>query len=438
MSLTIIELNDSEIRTASDAEIISRDPGYAVLTTDQIKTGIDAWCVARTTPRETSNKFWSQLNQDPLINSSHLARHNADLAYNQLIAICEHAGNPEEILFAVPGSFNRDHLAMLLGIVEACPFSAIGLVDTAIASTSAFANVGHYNHLDIHLHYAIVTSVDVTDQVSRKSVKVIDNVGIAEIFDTAAEYFSDLFIDQSRFDPLHHAETEQTLYNQIPQCLSTLKSTNETSLEIEFKGKRYQAKVSTEALLERLIKHYEKIYRELSETRINLISDRLDILPGFSGALKNSQIIDEASVFTGCMINFDNIQSNDSALSLITSLPATNAPTRPTELREPMMDNSHHEMVQTKLPTHLLVDSQAFNLKNQPIYVSASGNIYISQDDSALFSIVLNSSSARISTVGDTTIYVNGNPVKGEEYINTGDCISIAGSEQIMNLIEVI
>ena len=142
MSLTIIELNDSDIRTAHDAEIISRYPGYAVIKPDRIETGIDAWSVARIKPRETSNKYWSALNQDPLIISSPLARHNADLAYNQLIAIYEHAGKPEEILFAVPGSFDRDHLAMLLGIVEACPFTAIGLVDAAISCASTVANVG--------------------------------------------------------------------------------------------------------------------------------------------------------------------------------------------------------------------------------------------------------------------------------------------------------
>jgi hypothetical protein len=115
-----------------------------------------------------------------------------------------------------------------------------------------------------------------------------------------------------------------------------------------------------------------------------------------------------------------------------------NAPTRPTELREPMIDNSDHEMVQTRPPTHLLVNSQAFCLKNQSVYVSASGKINSSRNDSAMLSIVLNSSTARINAESDTTIYVNGKAVNGEDNINTGDTISIADTKLIINLIEVI
>ena len=89
MSLIIIDINDSEIRASNQDEIISRNPGYAVLKTDKIETGASAWKASRTNPRETSNKFWSQLNQDSLIIPSRLARHNADLAFTQLMAIYE-------------------------------------------------------------------------------------------------------------------------------------------------------------------------------------------------------------------------------------------------------------------------------------------------------------------------------------------------------------
>jgi len=437
MSLTIIELNDSDIRTAHDAEIISRDPGYAVIKPGRIETGIDAWSVARIKPRETSNKYWSQLNQDPLIISSPLARHNADLAYNQLITIYEHAGKPDEILFSVPGSFNRDQLATLLGIVEACPFTAIGIVDTAIASTAAVAETGQYNHLDIFLHYAIVSTIDVTDQVSRKSVRVIDNVGIAEIYDTCAEYFSDLLIDQSRFDPLHHAETEQTLYNQIPGCLSTLSTTDETNLEIEFKDKRYQAKVSTAALVEKLRIHYEKIYKEINDTTINLISDRLHILPGFSIQLQNSILIDETSVFRGCNLNIDKIRSNGVALSFITSLPATNTPTKPTEMRKPLIEKLVQEINIAKPPSHILIDNKAYVINGNPAYLSENGNIKNFKNDETQLSIVIKNGNAHIRAENDIKIFIN-NKMTLDGHINIGDTIKIENSKLTVKCIEVI
>ena len=436
MSLTVIELNDSEIRTANGAEIVSRHPGYAVLKPDRIETGINAWNIARTNPRESSNRYWSQLNQDSLIIPSNLARHNADLAYAQLVAIHEHAGKPEEILFAVPGSYTREQLALLLGIVEACPFTAIGLVDSAIASTSAFANEGRYTHLDIHLHYVIATSIDVTDKVTRESVKVIDNVGISEIYDTCAEYFSDLFIDQSRFDPLHHAETEQNLYNQIPKCLVELKSSAESTLEIQFKDKRYQAKVSAESLLKKIKIHYEKIYQEITGHNNYLISDRLEILPGFSAPLTNKYAINETSVFRGCNINIDGIRSTESDVSFITSLPAAKSPvTSVNKTKQITNDIKTEKLV---LPTHILVNNRAYFINRIPMYVSANGKVTHQKDGNTHCSIALGQDSVDIHSESDITVFTNGNKVNGGTSVTIGDTISLAGSDIIIKCIEVI
>lgn len=436
--LTIIELNDSEIRTAKDTEIVSRNPGYAVLKPDRIETGIEAWKIARTNPRETSNQYWSHLNQDSLIIPSRLARHNADLAYTQLIAIHEHAGKPDEVLFAIPGSYNRDQLALLLGIVEACPFSAVGLVDSAVAATSAVADTGEYNHVDIHLHKAIVTTLDVTDQVTRKSVKVIDKVGIAEIYDSCAEYFADLFIDQSRFDPLHHAESEQNLYNQIPVCLADLRVSDETSLDIHYKDKHYQAKVSAESLLERLKQHYEKIYREIAGASMNLISDRLNALPSFTQALKNTTIISEDSVFTGCHLNIESIRSSGPALNFITSLPAAASSATTVLVTQPTQVVASKKPVQPQVPTHILVNNQAYALNSHPLYVSEKGEISDSKTEYSGASIILGNKTAEVRAEGDKALYVNGNQIKTNSPVSMGDAISIAGSEMMIKCIEVV
>ena len=41
--------------------------------------------------------------------------------------------------------------------------------------------------------------------MKRKAVKVIDDVGLLAIQDKCVNHIADLFVQQSRFDPLHHA-----------------------------------------------------------------------------------------------------------------------------------------------------------------------------------------------------------------------------------------
>ncbi len=439
MSLTIIEINDSEIRASSNGEIISRNPGYAVLKNDRIETGVNAWKISRTNPRETTNKFWSQLNQDSLIVPSRLARHNADLAYSQLMAIHNETGQPEEVIFSIPGSYNREHLSMLLGIAEACPFKTVGLVDSAIASTSAIADTGEYLHLDIHLHYTILTTIEVTDSVYRKTVKLVDNVGISEIYDSCAEYFSDLFIDQTRFDPLHHAETEQTLYNLIPETLTHMEHDRDNNLDIHFQGKHFQAKLSAETLLKKLQHHYEKIYREISGQYTCLISDRLNILPGFSRQLENHVVIEEDTVFKGCVTNFDNIVSSDEGISLVTVLPVTSTPSiiANPAIGSPTKKTTEHTTPASQ-PSHILVKHKAYALENTPIFISADGNLSHNKSTSTDCSLHINSDGVKLKSENNISIYLNGEAISTESRVNVGDEISFSGTDITLKCIEVL
>ncbi len=436
MSTAIIELNDSEIRLGTGDNIVLRQPGYAVLADTGITTGKQAYAMARSNPRQTYHRYWSQLNQDSLLVPSRLARHHADLAYAQLLAIHEQAGKPEEVVFAVPGNYSREQLALLLGIVEACPFTAVGLVDTATACVAAIAEQGIYNHVDIHLHYALVSTLEVTDHVSRTSVKVINDTGLADIHDICVASFADAFIDQSRFDPLHHAQTEQELYNLIPGALRTLRAGGELTLEINFKNNRYQARIFSEPLLEKLKAHYENIYRELTGTSVPLISDRLHGLPGFSGQLGNAIALDEQAVFQGCNTNLMNLRTAGTSLSFITRLPASKSPTVNSG-----MGTSHQ--IDRMAPvaaaaTHLLINHRAYALGPSAVYVSASGVIVSdSAVDNKHCSFRRTAAGIEIKPESELTVFVNGNRLLAMKIGTTGDTVSFAGADTVVRLIEV-
>ncbi|MDT8320657.1 MAG: hypothetical protein RQ826_09035, partial [Xanthomonadales bacterium] len=92
MSVVMVELNDSEIRAARGGNIVLRSPGYAMIAKLGITVGEEALRSARLNPRAMQNRYWQNLNLDPLPTPTGKARHQADLAYAHLLAIHEQAG----------------------------------------------------------------------------------------------------------------------------------------------------------------------------------------------------------------------------------------------------------------------------------------------------------------------------------------------------------
>ena len=247
MSYAVIELNDSEVTVVQSGNIVASSPGIAVIKEDRIELGQAALQSTHIDPRNTFSRFWSNLNQDNFQRRTKLARHNADLAFAHLLSLHEMAGEVDQVVFAVPGSFTTEQLSLLLGLAGASPFTVTGLVDSAVAATAATAGAGMYQHLDIHLHHTVVTVLEVSETVTRTAVKTVNDVGLLDLQDKCVNHIADLFIQQSRFDPLHHAVAEQALCNNLTQCLQGLETEADALIEIEFETTRYQARVNGDA-----------------------------------------------------------------------------------------------------------------------------------------------------------------------------------------------
>lgn len=436
MTLSIIELNDSEIRVASGNEITLRTPGYAVLKPDSVILGMEAMQLSHLNPREASSRFWLNLNQDALAIRSSKARHNADLAYRQLLMIHEQAGKPDEFIFSVPGSFSDEQLSLLLGIVEACPFSAAGLVDTAVAGAAAVAGSGDYVHIDIHLHQTVLTFLSVDEKVSRRQVQIVDDCGLTDIYDTCAAAIADLFIQQSRFDPLHHAETEQTLYDRIPGCLAALNERSEVSLEVQYDRNRHQIRVFRDPLLRELEKYYARILEAAGGNTAVLLGDRLGLLPGLHDRIRDAELLVPESVFQGIYRNHEHIHTPEPPLSFVTSLPASSEPSVvPVEA-----DTGPAAMENAAVPenvTHILIRDRAVPLTGRPLYLSANGDIENNKHDNSHCSIIRTDESVVVRQDGELRLYINGHRINGACSVVPGDTLSFAGSDATYRFIHV-
>ena len=436
MTICTIELNDSDIRVANGIEIVLRSPGYAFINEDKIELGAAAASQARLQPRAVHNRYWKNLNQDPLQYPGSRARHNADLAFAQLLAIHEQAGKPEEVIFAVPGTFSNEQLALLLGLVEASPFKAIGLVDTAVAAITPVAGKGSYVHIDMHLHQTILTRINVARQVTRTSVQLIEGTGITSIFDATAHLIADQFIKESRFDPQHHPETEQALYDQIPTCLNSLQNRSEVSLEIQYQQTQHQAKLTSEMLMQVLLPLYQKIVGALDTSETCMISHQLGLLPGLKKELGDVQVLAPDTLFKTCVHQTSEIQSAGAALNYVVSLAASDDPVI-IETQSQSKNTAQPDDSGVPAITHILLGHNARALSDSELYLSATGLISTNAVDNSHCSIKLQNGSVELHADGNLVVFVNGQQIQQSKELNAGDIISFTGSKTEYTLIHV-
>lgn len=433
MKRAIVELNDCNVTVARGGAIVARSPGIAVLEQDRITLGDEALRSAYIDPRNTFTRFWGNLNQDHFKHPTRSARHNADLAFAHLLLIYELTGKADEVVFAVPGSFTTEQLSLLLGLAEAAPFSITGLIDSAVAATAATVGPGAYHYLDIYLHHSVLTSLEVSDTVNRTAVKVINDFGLMSIHDRCATFLADLFIQQSRFDPLHHAGTEQALYDRLPQCLRSLKNENEALLEIDYENTRYQARLERQSLLNALRPLYDKITGAIDPAFPCLVNRRLADLPAFVDNLANAEVLHEYAVFDGCL---DYLASAPAAgcVYFVTQLKAAPNPV----VNSPAAGPGPTREEPGAGATHVLVNGKAYPLRQTPCYLSVDGAVTPNKTRDSGCSIAREDAVATLNVENDSAVFIDGQRATARTGLKPGAIISFADAGIEFALIHVL
>ncbi|HEX6572202.1 MAG TPA: FHA domain-containing protein [Steroidobacteraceae bacterium] len=240
-----VELNDAGIATARSrgdhgAEAFGEpSPGYAVLHEGQVLVGREAALRHRLAPLNAQNRHWSTLGVEPLPWNARGVATGADLAYTHLAAVLAPAVQEglTEALLAVPPGYSRDQLGLLVGIVNECGVTARGLVDLGLAGCATVPVVPHMLHLDLQLHQAAATLVEAsrTEGTQRRSrYELLPGVGLLAFDQALAEAIATTFVRETRFDPLHQAQTEQQLHDRLPGWTAALADRAEVAADIEF------------------------------------------------------------------------------------------------------------------------------------------------------------------------------------------------------------
>ena len=334
MSLKVIELNDNALRVGDESGILVESPGFALAGNKQLQLGEIAKQQARLQPTNSYNKYLHELSLDPISHAVGI-RHAADIAYAHLLHLAEEGGVDADMIFAVPGNFTHQQLAILLGLAKSSPFNTIGMVDSALGAAYWAGHAESIIYAEMQLHQVVLTKIIARDnQLTRESVIQVPSVGSQNFMDLMMQLATGLFIQQCRFNPQHDAESEQQLYNALPDWLRQ-NDTDQNSLMLELKANTavHTAKMPRESLINNLSRHYKSIGQQIAELAVAgqskiLLSPEFAELPGLHSFLGQSfdlELLPADAISSAILQNRDSIVKGEGQIQLITSLPKAEA-----------------------------------------------------------------------------------------------------------------
>ena len=272
------------------------------------------------------------------------------------------------LIAAVPGSLTTDQLGVLLGIAQEAGLTIEGFVDSAVLMASAGPLPARCWLLDLHLTRACLTELHAGNEVARGGVQELPGCGLISCLDGWANLLADRFVQDTRFDPLHAADTEQQLFDQLYDWARPGRENDngtgeaDFAAEIKHSGHERRVRVPENALRRKLTQRFAQLAQKLPEGAHLLVAPRSAALPGLLPALAELGIAAESLAADALVRAFARHSGRIAAgpLSLVTRLPGggmAGKAAADTLLRA----------------THVLFENRAWPLESNPYGLPRSG-----------------------------------------------------------------
>ena len=319
----MLDINDSNLQFWHEGTTV-QSPGYVLFQEKEYRFGSPARAAARLQPRNINTRYWWQLSTETLQPALGPARHTGDLAHAHLKQLHQEASRPSEVLLAVSGSMQREQLALLLGIVQQCPFDAVGLINRSVALASLYSGERIF-HLEIQLHQAVISELTRHNhQIELQRTTPLPGYGLLQLQERLVELIAAAFVRQTRFDPRRKADSEQQLYDALPAALQTLQNASETNLEVN----GYQARISAHELQAAGKQLFDSARETVGVLRPDdqIIADPLAaLLPGLTATFERIAMLQPDDVRRALQAHQPQLVQREQALSFITVLPCLDA-----------------------------------------------------------------------------------------------------------------
>ena len=333
MNTLAIEINDAELTVVDRTGVLAAEPGYAALVDGRVVTGARAYAQARVRPRQTSSRYWEALSLDPDSAGIEGVGSSAELAFAQLDALWERFGGAgKDAVLIVPGHYTREQLGLLLGLVQECRMPVRAMLNGAAAASTRPWPGRQLIYLDAGLHRFSATRLRQGEAVAADAEQALSSVGLASLMDLWAKRVAEVFVLQTRFDPFHKADTEQLIYDRLPEQLAALRRGEEAELTLNFGTQERCVRLRRSQLLSVAAGAYKAVVQFVAQQRepgaglVLQLSHRLRQLPGLESELTR---LDDARIVplargaaaSGALACVDALGSTSGQVKLLKRLP---------------------------------------------------------------------------------------------------------------------
>ncbi|MBJ50820.1 MAG: hypothetical protein CMQ47_03475 [Gammaproteobacteria bacterium] len=416
-----LELNDTEISLAQGLDVVYRQPGVAVVLDDRVSFGDAALEQTRLHPRQAQTQYWHQLSADPIAVGGRTIKNHADLVYQHLLEIKRLGNLPENepVFVAVPSNTSPEQLSLLLGIANEASIQISALADLAVATASTLARPGHCTFLDNGFHRTILTRLETNGSVSRTSYSEAAETGFQALVEGWIDAVADLFVQETRFDPLRIADTEQQLFSHVLKNVASC--VDEFLVEVSHAGESRRVAVTRSLLATKSSQRLDALLQQIGDPTTIVLSHRIARVPGLTEVLRAAghdvNVVEPHAIFSAAMAHEKNSAQSDGGVSFITQFASANSRDEPTNL------------IRVR-PTHLLHGTEATSLSNVISDQNQTSN------NVRGFCIELEGSEYRVLPMAKAEVKINGVVIDSSTSVAVGDIIRSDSEE--FQLIRVI
>jgi len=379
----ILELNDLELTLYRDGDARYQAPAIAIVRDDELIFGDKAVRLAKIHPQQSNQQYLNRMNADPLSQPVAKAANHADLVYLHLKELAEHSAG--DTVLAVPGTLNGDQLGILLGICQEAGIEVSGFVNAAVASLTTTPAPARAIHIDVFLQHMQVSELGIGDEVRHERSFEVRDCGFLNLIDGWVNLIADRFVQETRFDPLHTAASEQQLYNQVYDWALGAHVRNEVPFQVTLGEQQRRVDLPRSQLEQKAAQRIERLIDALPDRQTLVLTARAAGLPGLCEHLKRAGFeltpLTAGAVAAGCDKHLSLVRTIDSELRLINRLPHSSGTISPGQTA-------------AAAPTHLLKDNTARPLSSVDlpfIRISGNGAQVLAQENVTLNGVALES-----------------------------------------------
>ncbi|MEA1947457.1 MAG: FHA domain-containing protein [Thermodesulfobacteriota bacterium] len=463
MTLLGLELSDAGILVAggNPSRLLEIDgqkqesPGFAIPEKNRLVVGNSAASKAYLFPLQVMNRFWDQLNTEPLERKRRHAQNHAEIACAHLSHIWENIKmHGDEMIIAVPDYYDREQLGLILGMAQELSIPINGFVSLPIAASFNPRPDAMLLHLDIHLHRFEIVYLHQDEYLTRENSLAVQEINLEKLYRGWVESIAEEFVRTTRFDPLHQAATEQELFNRLPAALEIFKRQSSYIFEISHGRRRYRTTLLWDLLNQKSEAVYNAIRRSIVKMRdahkknslltVLQLTHRIACLPGLRDKLSK---IDHCEIMElkpgagalGVLRIWDQLGDRHAShgASFFTS--------RPWRQAEPQASRTTPYKTPGKIrPTHLLYRDVAYPLSQKPLFMGcdpypAVKGIYVQTQSSSVSkkhcTVHRDADRIILTDTSNQGTFLNDQRVDGSTTLELGQIVRLGTSGETFRLI---